>query len=306
MDKLKKVGLTALGTALVASSASAGSLSVSGTAQLTFTGQEHADVGNTWTSSNSIQFSGSGELDNGMTISYTQNYNGTSTDNYAIGIGMGDMGTLTFGHGLAGGPVSAWDDKLPTANEESYHGVTGATQPDGGYSSDESFKYTVDLMEGLQFHGGYQPAAAGQTGSALEYGLAYTGIEGLNIGIATGENDATANTVEDTVLYATYSMDAFTVGVQDNSTDTEAANGDSDFRGYGVSYAVTEDISVSYAMTSVEYENTSLEDQDATGISFSYTSGGMTVSASFNEVDNVAGTGTNDRSAYEINFGFAF
>ncbi len=32
----------------------------------------------------------------------------------------------------------------------------------------------------------------------------------------------------------------------------------------------------------------------------------MTVSASFNEVDNVAGTSTNDRSAYEINFGFAF
>ena len=40
MDKLKKVGLTTLGTALVASSASAGSLSVSGTAQLTFTGQK--------------------------------------------------------------------------------------------------------------------------------------------------------------------------------------------------------------------------------------------------------------------------
>ena len=306
MDKLKKVGLTALGTALVASSASAGSLSVSGTAQLTFTGQEHADVGNTWTSSNSIAFSGGGELDNGMTISYTQTMSNGVTDNYAIGIGMGDMGTLTFGHGLAGGPVSAWDDKLPSANEESYHGVTGVTGPDGGYASDESFKYTVDVMEGLQFHGGYQPAATGQTGSALEYGLAYTGVEGLNIGIATGENDATANTVEDTVLYATYSMDAFTIGVQDNSTDTEASNGDSDFRGYGVSYAVTEDISVSYAMTSVEYENSSLEDQEATGLSFSYTSGGMTVSASFNEVDNVAGTSTNDRSAYEINFGFAF
>ena len=101
-------------------------------------------------------------------------------------------------------------------------------------------------------------------------------------------------------------MDAFTIGVQDNSTDTEAANGDSDFRGYGISYAVTEDISVSYAMASVEYENSSLEDQEATGLSFSYTSGGMTVSASFNEVDNVAGTSTNDRSAYEINFGFAF
>ena len=62
-----------------------------------------------------------------MTISYTQNHANGTTDNYAIGIGMGDMGTLTFGHGLAGGPVSAWDDKLPSANEESYHGVTGVT-----------------------------------------------------------------------------------------------------------------------------------------------------------------------------------
>ena len=62
--------------------------------------------------------------------------------NHGITIDMGDM-ALTFGDGLAGGPVSAWDDKTPTANEESYANVTGATGPDGGYASVESFKYTV-------------------------------------------------------------------------------------------------------------------------------------------------------------------
>ena len=56
-------------------------------------------------------------------------------------------------------------------------------------------------------------------------------------------------------LYATYAIDSFSVGIQDNSMDSEAANADWDFRGYGISYAVSEDLSVSYGMADVEYEN---------------------------------------------------
>ena len=36
---------------------------------------------------------------------------------------------------------------------------------------------------------------------------------------------------------------------------------------YGVSYAVTDELSVSYGMSQFEYENTTLEDQDANAIS---------------------------------------
>ena len=118
-------------------------------------------------------------------------------------------------------------------------------------------------MEGLQFHGGYQPSdGSGNVASSTEYGVAFTGVEGLNVGIAAGDNEAAANVVENTVLYATYAIDSFSVGIQDNSMDSEATDADWDFRGYGISYAVSEDLSVSYGMADVEYENSSLEDQD--------------------------------------------
>jgi hypothetical protein len=49
-----------------------------------------------------------------------------------------------------------------------------------------------------------------------------------------------------------------------------------------------------------------LSDQEATGVSVSYVMGSMTMSATHNTVDNVAGTATDDRSGYELNLTFAF
>ena len=68
---IKKIGLTALAGSLVATSAFAGEMSVSGGASITV---EHkngtaADAGKSYTMGNQLTFSGSGELDNGMTVS---------------------------------------------------------------------------------------------------------------------------------------------------------------------------------------------------------------------------------------------
>ena len=41
-------------------------------------------------------------------------------------------------------------------------------------------------------------------------------------------------------------------------------------------------------------------------MSFSHTSGGMTISGSYGSMDNVAGTSTADNNAYELNVKFAF
>ena len=48
-----------------------------------------------------------------------------------------------------------------------------------------------------------------------------------------------------------------------------------------------------------------LSDQEAMGISVSYTMGSMTLTANHNSIDNVAGTSTND-SGYAMSVGFAF
>ena len=308
MDKLQKVGLTALGTALVSTASFAGDMAVTGSALMSFTGNDNADTGNGWSMSDTMTFTGSGDLDNGWGITYSHAIDGGINDANSIAINMGDAGTLTFA-GLGGsGPVAANDDKMPSANEESWANSAGTkSAAASGASGNSGFNYTNSaLMDGVTVDLYLLPSAA-TSKTTFEYGLTYTGIDGLTIGFAGGDNETTATNVrESRNLYATYVMDAFTVGVQDNSTDAQTANTDTDFRAVGVSYAVSDELSISYGMSTVEHENTSLQDQDSQAISFSYVSGGMTFSGTMNSVDNVAGAGATDNSGYELNVTFAF
>ena len=308
MDKLKKVGLTALGTALVSTASFAGDMAVTGSAFMTFTGGDNTNTGNGWSMSDTMTFTGSGDLDNGWGITYSHAIDGGANDANSIAINMGDAGTLTFA-GLGGsGPVAANDDKMPSANEESWANSAGTkTAAASGASGNSGFNYTLPAMvDGVSMEVYYLPSTAGTT-SSFEYGLTYTGIDNLTVGYAGGDNETTATaTIESTNLWATYTMDSFTVGVQDNETDSETASADTEFRAYGISYAVSDELSVSYGISTVEHENTSKEDQDASAVSFSYVTGGMTISGSMADVDNVAGTASVDNSGYELNVTFAF
>ena len=73
MDKLKKVGLTALGTALVSTSAIAADVAVGGGAALTFNGGDNSTEGNGWSMLDSLTFRASADLDNGWSVSTAQN-----------------------------------------------------------------------------------------------------------------------------------------------------------------------------------------------------------------------------------------
>jgi outer membrane protein OmpU len=309
MDNLKKVGLTALGTALVSSTAFAGGVSVTGTAQVTLTGEDNTNHGNGWSMTDSLSFSGSADLDNGWAVTYNQAIDGgAAAGNTDIVVNMGDMGTYTFVKQGVSGPVSSWDDKTPSANEESYANVTGATNPDDGFSSANAHLYTNgNLMDGVSISIGYQPSnGTADLKSSTEYGIQYTGIDGLEVGYAMGDNEGSSAVTENSVFYATYAMDAFTIGIQTNEVDSETADADYDFEALGVSYAVSDDLSISYGMAEVSYENSSLTDQESGALSFSYTNGSMTVSSTYTNVDNIGGTSTSDNSGYEINFKFAF
>ena len=69
MNKFKKIGLTALAGSLVATSAYAGAVSVSGGASMGVKNNSGKDGGKSWTMGNQLTFSGSGELDNGLNVS---------------------------------------------------------------------------------------------------------------------------------------------------------------------------------------------------------------------------------------------
>ncbi len=308
MNNLKKLGLTALGTALVSSSAFAGALDVTGTAGITYVGNSTQDNGDSKLSQKTtISFTGSADLDNGFTVSYYNNVSGEAmtAGNSHFDVDMGDMGKLRFaGTGASGnGAVGQWDDKMPAANEESWHqGTDGIDQQ----VRDDSFIYTNSMIDGVTVILNYKPGETTHD-STVGGGIQFTGVEGLEVGVASEDNNTTDGAVvENTVAYITYAMDAFTVGFQANETDSQTASADTEFEAWGVSYAVSEDISISYGSSTVEFEDTSLSDQEADAIGVSWTNGSMSVTASRHDIANVAGTSTDDRDVTEVNLTFAF
>ena len=309
MNNLKKIGLTALGTAMVATSAQAASLSVSGATSIFFGGEDNSNAGNGWSMTDQIDFNASGEMDNGFTVDMYLQFDGGSTlDDKTLAIGMGDMGTLTFsGHG-GNGPVGAWDDKTPSANEESWGTSIGGTVdgPTNSAVSDNSFIYDYTISDGIALKAAYKPSKGTALESSTEIGISYTGMEGLTVLAAMGENNSAADKIDLSVFSVNYAMGPITVGFQSNESDAGTGT-DEDFSAYGISYAVSDDLSVSYGVSSLDYSS-SLEDQDSSAVSVSFTAGGVGISASHQTTDNVAGSAaaSADNSAYEINFSFAF
>ena len=308
MDKLKKVGLTALGTALVSTASYAAELTVTGSAGLTLVGGDNTNTGNGWSQSDTLTFAGSADLDNGMSVSTSLAIDGGIMDANSLTLNMNDMGTLKFAGTDGSGPVGAWDDITPTANEEAWADVTGATAAPGGTGGLNMFHYsTSSLMDGVKLSASYTPSdGTSEIQSSQDYGLMYTGVDGLSIYAAAGEDNGAAAKITNSIFGIKYAMGAMTVGYQTNEVDSNAANGDRDFTAAGISYAMSDDLSVSVNSSTIDYEASSKDDQEATSVSFSHTSGGMTISGSYGNMDNVAGTPTADNSAYEINFKFAF
>ena len=314
MNNLKKVGLTALAGALVSVSANAADIAVSGGASISFAGEEKQTTGNGWSMNDGITFTMSGEMDNGISVTVVQALNNDDVqtghrvfDTQSIALDMGDNGTLSF-IGTGGSSVlDAIDDVTPTANEESWDDVTGASAVPGGTGGANMFHYSNgSLMDGLTVSASYTPSGTGELESSSDYGIKYTGVDGLTIGAASGEDNSVAASIDLTNMYVTYTMDAFSVGYQASESDSETASADKDFTAIGVSYAVSDEMSVSYNMSTIEYEDTTLSDQEATGVSVSYVMGSMTLTANANSVDNIAGSAADNRSGYGMSLAFAF
>ena len=124
MNKLTKIGFTALAGSLIAVSAHAGGLSVSGSASISFADGDTDNAGGTtaeanqWSMGDSLTFSGSGELDNGMSVAVKYEADndeddaGAFLDSHSVTLSSAEMGSLTFaGHGGASN-LDNMDDKL--------------------------------------------------------------------------------------------------------------------------------------------------------------------------------------------------
>ena len=311
MNNLKKLGLTALAGSLVASTAFAGTLEVTGSASVKYQSKSGSAgtssvQGNPWSDNNDITFSGSGELDNGMTVGYSYTMSDAVFSSSSVSLDMGDAGMVAFGHDSAFGGIDTIKDRMPTAGEEAWddHG-TGDDAGVTDVGADASLYYKGT------FSGITASASYARTGVGTDTSIALVAadlVEGAEFGIGTGTNVTATSGTEDDLMtaYARYSTGPVTIGVQLSEIDKTAANTDIDREAAAVSFAVNENLSISYGISTVKYESSSLVDAESTGISASYTMGGIKLGAVANKTDSFGGSAGTDREFTEVSLSFAF
>jgi outer membrane protein OmpU len=342
MNNLKKVGVTALAGSLMTLSVSAGEMSVSGTAEVTYTTNSAANTGNPFGMKNNIGFSGSGDV-NGNTVAYTTTMNdaGSATVSTLLTVDMGAMGLIGFDQGMGSFGVDTSDDSiLPTAYEEPTHGggtgslgITGSSNVIGyknsfaGINLNLEFNPNYSLKDNADGSFGGETADVAATtatneatesankGSSLNYVLSYDPMDGMTVGIGHGETEsATAKAGEDedateTLGYVKYSNGPVSVGYfmteqQNNTLGADGKIAD----GYSIAFAVNDELSISYAERDLEIDDG--DDSNGTesnqGIMVSYTMGGASLRVAHNEHDSKKGVaGTNSENT-EISLVLAF
>jgi len=318
MNKFKKIGLTALASSLIASSAAyAGELSASGAASIKMQNNSQSAAGKSISMGNSVILAGSGETDGGLTVSMSFELDsgvdtGTGTgpfDNHSVSVGSDTLGTLTV-HGHGGTNAgSALDTTAAGDLWDSTLGISTSNDPSAGASGDNLVVYSLPAFaDGVSASVSYASAGENNGGSGA-FGISYTGIEGLTVKYGNAEDNSTVGkTVDHTVMGLSYAYGPITASVSSSDYDHTTASSDQEVTSWALSYTVSDAISVSYGQETID-NNTATADIETDGITASYTSGGMTVSAKNYSADNVDATNTsanNDNEMWSLSASFAF
>ena len=236
---IKKIGLTALATTLVAGSAYAAEVSVSGGAGFTFVTQtgnsgSASDNGKGFGTDNNLSFSASGELDNGWSVSAATAFTDAATlSSSSVSLTMGSFGTIKSGNGF-GGPGGSYD------------GIAGAYEEvDDGAGTTLSANFL-----GSQFDNGsiqYTPPAVEAAGATVQLHLAYA-PRGNDVALAGGVADGTALYGSATFAGVTISHDSgLTFGIAGQQADKNgSANLDDFFQGNWYAKYAMGPVSVGY------------------------------------------------------------
>jgi outer membrane protein OmpU len=334
---IKKIGLTALAGSLVATTAFAGELTISGAAKFSYKAMDGTnDVGNDFTGDNDVASSfamdqdisaaGSAELDNGMTISVSHGLTSTggASDTSSLTLDMGDMGKLSYNDTDMGGGLKAIDDLTPSAYEEVTDGVAGEVQAAMGTGAGFTYSNTIGgASVGVQFSdnlgattdrsdGGQDTTAAGASSShsiGITYPVADTGLTVYG-GVGT-EGQADSTEIDHNTIGLKYAYGPVTLGYQINDEDnsaadnTVAADEDLETTIMGVSFMVNDNLSISYGTHETTSTATGALDQELDGVSVAYSMGGMTFSAYRNEGENISNvTGTSESTEILVSFAF--
>ena len=304
MDKMKKLGLTALAGSLVATSVSAADLGVTGSWSWSWDSADSDESGNPMSMGDSVNFSASGETDQGWTATAAWELDGGNFDDQSLQIDFGDGGVFQYGGASKGGRgVGLVADHVPAADSAVY--TLSSTSGDeygvarGASGTDNiSHQITVgDITIGAEIQKG--------AGTSTSWGLQYSGIDNLTIGF--GQSDispgAAGGGSDSNTVGLKYAMGGITLGYQVTEVDLSA--NDEDAVHYGASFAVNDDLTISYGRQTVEIQGAA-SDEVNSGFSASYTMGSMKFVGYVNKTENVGGASSNDDEGKGVTLSISF
>ena len=337
--KITKI-LVALSFLFAVSTANAGELSVTGSIQATYQSEVDRTTGNPLGMDRELTFSGSTELDNGMTVSVMQDSSDTLTFGDSL-ITFGNVGGLVDVYvGSDGSPVDAIDDITPSAFEEANGAGSGSYNDIGDAAGDTGigFKFSVPVLGAVNYK--YVPkmdgventekAASGDTnaavGSMYEVSIktalgdlpvvgSYLDGATLTTGFAEHDHSTVANVDDafDVTAAINYSTGPFSFGVQKkvhNEGEGTAATTDAVFYKdtiIGVAYAINDDLSISYNTYESQRHNSDAANlrQESDAVSIGYAIGGMSIGFTDAETDNAAyASGTDNTRTLSVKVAF--
>ena len=332
MNNLKKIGLSALAGSLVAFSANAGELSVSGSAEFTYTDNDGTAgnnlTGNPYGAQQLVVFTGSGDVGFGelTVVRAIADAGGSNPTSYST-LDMGDLGTLSFdSNGWGGVGYAANDDILPTAYEEIWTSTSSSGVVGAGSSNTLGY---ANSFGPLSFSVGYQKngaatnqseskaSGAGITGTTTDVyvSAAVPGIDGLTIGL--GHSDVTQNspTLLDadstyTGMNVNYSAGPVAVGYRYTQANvgTEATASEI-IDAWSIAFNVNENFAVSYGQQDTEFEAisaTASTTEEVKGINASYTVGAASIRLLNSKANDVAGVAATENEHTEIGVVLSF
>ena len=322
MNNFKKIGMTALAASLVSTSVFAGELTATGSASLTVEGYSGTilESDTAYSMADSVTLAGSTELDNGITVSMSFELDGdeesatSAYDDNSLTLSSDALGTLVFAAHGGSSATSAIDATAAGNIWDNFDGatngltVTGVTDGNAA-AGNNNFHYTLpSLVDDLALTASLN--TAGATGNnAIAWAGTYTGVDGLSVSYGIGDiTGVTAAEGDQTVMKASYAYSSVTVGYSVNDIDLSASDNSTDKKttSWGITYTVSDDISVTYGTETIDLNGAT--DAEYEGITASYTTGGMTVSLTSQDAENIDNTvdTDNDYDYWALGLSFAF
>ena len=306
MNKLTKYGLTALAGSLVVTSVSAGELGVSGSWSWSYDSGDSDESGQPMSMGDSVTFSGSGETDQGWTAGVSYELDGGTYDDYKLTLDMGDSGKLTFGGAsVTGDGIHSVNNIVPAADTAVMSMTDSATAYGvaDGADAGSNLGYTITL-------GSVKASAEMQKGAGTDktFGLTYTGIENLTVVAGMGEVNPgqVAGGQDEEVWGIKYAIAGATIAYMQTEIDIGGANAaDEEATHMGISFAVNDDVTVSYAVQDVDITGKTLDEKNS-GFGISYTMGSMSVAAYAGKTENGNGVASADDEGKGLSLSIAF